>query len=202
MRINCYRVYRVLHAAVRKSINNMILTNSIKNSLSAIFLLQEVVKDLAPAVMQELIVELAASGAGSLDYVKDLIFAIKNPEEPIVRDTSEPWCKCGCCVPMKNEEDRKCCGRRICVTSYYTFKKICLDRDVLKMQILARSDMRAEPIEFSTNSYRKAAYQQYALWKYGKLGVGNRRILPACILAIIRKFYPSPDGTYMGFKHH
>ena len=81
-------------------------------------------------------------------------------------------------------------------------QKICLDRDVLKLQILARSDMRAEPIEFSMNSYRKAAYQQYALWKYGKLGSGNRRILPACVLAIIRKFYPSPDGTYMGFKHH
>ena len=159
-------------------------------------------KDLPPAAMQELIIELAAIGAGSLGYVKDLIFGTKNPEEPIVCETSEPWCKCGCCVPMTNEEDRKCCGRRICVTSYYMFKKICLDRDVLKMQILARSDMRAEPIEFYTNSHRKAVYRQYALWKYVKLGLGNRRILRAWILATIRKFYPSPDGTYMGFKHH
>ena len=35
------------------------------------FLLQEVVKDLAQAVMQELIIELAASGTGSLDYVRE-----------------------------------------------------------------------------------------------------------------------------------
>ena len=43
------------------------------------------VKDLAPAEMQDLIVELAAaSEAGNLDYVKDLIFAIRNIDEPIV----------------------------------------------------------------------------------------------------------------------
>ena len=60
------------------------------------------------------------------------------------------------------------------VSHHINCLKICLDRDVLKMQIVARSDMRPEPIEISTNSYRKAAYQQYALWKYGKLGLGNR----------------------------
>ena len=111
-------------------------------------------------------IELEKTKTRAFAYVKDLIFAIRNIEEPIAHTTSEPWCKCGSCIPMQNEEERKCCGRRICVTSYYMFKKICLDRDVLRMQILARSDMRAEPIEFNTNLYRKAAYQQYALWKY------------------------------------
>lgn len=152
--------------------------------------------------MQRLVVELAASGEGSLQYVQDLLFAITNPEEPMIREGYPPWCKCGVCVDMGNVDENKCCGKRICLTSYQIFKKIILDRDVLRLHIMARSDIRAVPMEFTTNAYRKAAYQQYSLWKYGKLGPGNRRVHPSCVVTIIRKFYPSPDGRYMGFKSH
>ena len=41
------------------------------------------VKDLAPEMVEELTVELAASGAVSLDYVQDLSFAIRNPKIPL-----------------------------------------------------------------------------------------------------------------------
>ena len=60
-------------------------------------------------------------------------------------------------------DENKCCDRRICITSYNMFRKLCLDRDVLKLNIIARSDLRADNIEFTTNAYRKVAYRQMAL---------------------------------------
>ena len=78
--------------------------------------------------------------------------------------------------------------------SYVMFNTTCLDREVL------RCDIRADEPDYSTQSYRKAAHRQYTLWKYGKLGRGNRNILPSCVVTIIRQAYPAPDGNYMGFR--
>ena len=66
--------------------------------------------------------------------------------------------------------------------------------------ITARCDIRADEPDYSTQSYRKAAYRQYTLWKYEKLGRGNRKILPSCVVTTIRQAYPAPDGNYMGFR--
>ena len=93
-----------------------------------------------------------------------------------------------------------CCRNRTCVTSYTMFENICLDREVLTLAIRARCDIRAEEPDYSSNSYRKAAYRQYCLWKYGKLGKGNRRVLPSRSLLAIRRYYPAPDGIYMGYR--
>ena len=71
---------------------------------------------------------------------------------------------------------------------------------MLELAIRARCDIRADLPDYSTQSYRKAAYRQYTLWKYGKLGRGNRRILPSCVVTMIRHTYPAPDGRYMGYR--
>ena len=55
--------------------------------------------------------------------------------------------------------------------------------------------MRADDLDFSTNSYRKAAYRQYILWRYGRLGKGNRRVCPSCVVRMIRVAYPSANGN-------
>ena len=47
--------------------------------------------------------------------------------------------------------------------------KICLDTNVLKVAIKARCDMGADDINFSSNSFRKAAYRQYIIWRYSLL---------------------------------
>ena len=86
------------------------------------------------------------------------------------------------------------------VTSYVMFNTVCLDREVLQLAIRARCDIRADEPDYSTQSYRKAAYRQYTLWKFGKLGRGNRKILPSCVVIVIRQAYPAPDGNYMGFR--
>ena len=87
-----------------------------------------------------------------------------------------------------------------CVTSYVMFNNACLDREVLQLAIRARCDIRVDEPDCSTQSYQKAAYRQYTLWKYGKLGRGNRKILPSCVVIMIRQAYPAPDGNYMGFR--
>eukprot|EP00112_Aurelia_sp_Birch-Aquarium-sp1_P017037 Seg3914.1 transcript_id=Seg3914.1/GoldUCD/mRNA.D3Y31 product="hypothetical protein" protein_id=Seg3914.1/GoldUCD/D3Y31 len=163
---------------------------------------QDLVKELPVETLQKLIVELAVMGSGSLDFVKDLVTITRNPDVELSRPTALPWCKCGVCTDMGKPDENKCCGRKICITSYYMYRKLCLDADVLKLNITARCDLRADPMDYSMNAFRKAAYRQFALWKFGHLGRGNRRILPSCVLTTIRSFYPSPTGQYMGFKKH
>ena len=76
----------------------------------------------------------------------------------------------------------------------------CLDRNVLKVASKARCNMHADDIDFSSNSFRKAAYCQYILWRYGRLGKGNRRVCPSCCVRVIRSVWPSADGNYTGFR--
>ena len=136
-------------------------------------------------------------GRGSLDFAKKLHVVADNlPEEP-VPSTDLPRCQCQVCVPMETGEENVCCKKRQCITSYRTFNNICLDRDILEVCIKARSDIRADQFKFSMESFRKAAYCQF-----GKLGIGNRRVLPACAVRMIRQAYPSPDGRYMGFRNN
>ena len=79
---------------------------------------------------------------------------------------------------------------------------ICLDHMVLSLAIHNRSDIRADPVDYSPASYRKAAYHQYILWAHGYFGRGNRRVVPSCVVLAIRRWYPSPTGIYMGFREY
>eukprot|EP00795_Rhopilema_esculentum_P007940 gene7940-13830_t len=101
--------------------------------------IEDIIQDLSHDVLKQLFVEFAAVGTGSEEYVRDLIFSISNPGVAIERPNSQPWCKCGVCFSMPDPEENKCCGRVICVTSYQLFNKICIDRDVLKLQIMANT---------------------------------------------------------------
>jgi P2X purinoceptor 7 len=92
---------------------------------------------------------------------------------------------------MPTDQENKCCGKIRCTTSYVTFQNTCLDRDVLIMAIRGRCDLRAEEPDYSTNSFRKAAYRQC---------MGNRKVCPSCVVLAIRHIYPADDGIYMGFK--
>ena len=146
----------------------------------------------------KVLLDLLSNGKGSLDYARNLVEFGGTP--PVYPETKPPWCTCGVCRPMPLEEENKCCKKVTCVTSYVTFQNTCTDRDVLIMAIRARCDIRAEEPNYSTNSFRKAAYRQYILWRYKKLGRGNRRVCPSCVVLTIKHLYPANDGVYMGFK--
>lgn len=149
-------------------------------------------------------IDLLSKGKGSLDYAKN---SIEDEEEEVAVDHEKPkankkldWCTCAHCIDMQNPVEQKCCKLKNCITSYALFQNLCLDRNVLEVAIKARCDMRAEEMDFGTNSFRKAAYRQYILWRYGKLGKGNRRVCPSCAVNMIRSVYPSVTGAYMGFR--
>ena len=166
---------------------------------------QDFIKTLATDEKDLILLRLLSQGRGSLDYAKNIHAEISDSAEPDPgppdRDNDVPeWCDCSVCRPMPLDMENVCCRKRTCVTSYAMYQNICLDREVLTLVIRARFDILAEEPDYSTNSFRKAAYRQYCLWKYGKLGKGNRRVLPSCVVLTIRRFYPAPDGIYMGYR--
>ena len=122
------------------------------------------------------------------------------PAPPCRTGKCGAWCVSGVCRRMPSEEENVCCKKRTCVTSYVMFNTICIDREVLQLAIRARCDIRADEPDYTTQSYRKAAYRQYTLWKYGKLGRGNRKILPPCVVLSIRQAYPAPDEKKYWFS--
>ena len=159
-------------------------------------------KKLSEVEKETLLIRVLSQGRGSVEYARDLLTGPNDPESepPEPENDAERWCICGVCRRMQDEQENVCCQKRTCVTSYVMFNTTCLDREVLQLAITARCDIRADEPDYSTQSYRKAAYRQYTLWKYGTLGRGNRQILPSCVVATIRQAYPAPNGNYMGFR--
>ena len=112
------------------------------------------------------------------------------------------WCVCGRCRPMPQEVENKCCKQKKCITLTSRFAKLCLDVDVLELCIRNRADIRNDQEDNSTRAFRKAAYRQFILARYGRLGKGNRRVCPSCAVLKIRERFPSVTGIYMGYREH
>lgn len=110
------------------------------------------------------------------------------------------WCKCAQCRHMPRAIENVCCKKKDCVTLTQRFYKLCLDPDILQLYILNRADIRNDPFDNSTKQFRKAAYRQFILDKYGYLGRSNRKVVPSCAVWKVRSRYPSPTGVYMGFR--
>lgn len=47
--------------------------------------------------------------------------------------------------------------------------------------------------------YRHIAYRRFVLWIWHRLGRGNRKIIPACVVTKIRSVFPSEQ--YTGFRY-
>ena len=170
--------------------------------ISNFYFLKEYLDGASHEDLVNIIIETNNQGNGSLDYIKYIYMAVSMSTGPPVEENnvSSPWCVCKRCVDMPTLEENKCCGRKLCVTAYLKLKKYCLDKDLLVLNIKAKADIRAEEWNFETKELRKAAYRQFTLWKYGRFGRGNRRVIPACVVKTVRQHFPSQDNTYMGYK--
>ena len=126
----------------------------------------------------------------------------ESSHDPNPAGSAPDWCVCGKCHPMSQEIENKCCKLKKCITLSSRFTKLCLDPDVLELCIKNSSDIRNDRKDSSTRAFRKAAYRQFILARYGRLGKGNRRVCPSCVVTKIRERYPSITGIYMGYKKH
>jgi hypothetical protein len=131
----------------------------------------------------------------------------------------EEFCTCQRCEvqTLSKEEECVCCqgpeldlrefhneeGERLCVTKTVEFQEACLRQHILRNVLLCLNDSRGDaiPSPASLNAipnekYRWVAYRQFTWWIYeGKIGRKNRKVIPACAVAQIRKEFPLDGQT-------
>ncbi|XP_060793031.1 uncharacterized protein LOC132896311 [Neoarius graeffei] len=145
------------------------------------------------------------------------------------RVTDNWWCTCFKCEVMQTEVECYCCqewdlvmprmqdisideeadaSASVCITNNKDLPAL-LTAGVLetffhipKINWKKRPRPAGPDGQLSAEQYRLVAYRIIMEWalKGEKLGPGNRRALPSCVVALIRKTYPSPNGQYVGFK--
>ncbi|XP_070550366.1 uncharacterized protein [Ptychodera flava] len=99
------------------------------------------------------------------------------------------WCKCGHCCEMPTQQENKCCATRrnqTCITDNWLFTHLVLDANVLEIAMRCIADTYAEEQLRDNACFRHYAYRQYIYWQHGKLGAGNRRVVPSCCVWAIR----------------
>ncbi|XP_060067060.1 uncharacterized protein LOC132547309 [Ylistrum balloti] len=137
------------------------------------------------------------------DLVEDAGAAGSGGYHPPPGANSPPWCSFGNCREMPTAPERLCCRKdpANCITNLPDFQVLVLDEAVLALARLYRQDTFALPEEEDWNkANRHAAYRQYIFWQLGRLGTGDRRVIPSCAVWKIRERYPDQFGQYTGFK--
>ena len=121
-------------------------------------------------------------GHGGVSLARSMMDVSPDQHLPPPPQSSPDWCICGHCRHMASPVENVCCRRRNCIVLYEVFHLICLHPIVLRVAVRNNCDWRADPVTYNHSNFRKAAYRQYILWVYGRLGRGNRRVAPSCVV--------------------
>jgi hypothetical protein len=140
-----------------------------------------------------------------LDSLKSPTTEEPQPEPPAADPepaAAVPWCICNHCRQMPTLIERKCCQcRETCLAWRPEMDIAILNRTVLNLAINYHNDLMLEEREEDENKcYRHQAYRQFVIWQHGRLGRGERRVLPSCVIWRIRDTFPDANGVYTGFK--
>ena len=89
----------------------------------------------------------------------------------------------------------------MCITKNEDFSLLCLRKVVLENVLVSLHETRGDFLEFplSNKSFRFAAYKQFIWFVYKRLGRGNRRVIPSCVIWKIRESFPEKDGIYVPY---
>ncbi|WAR13170.1 P2RX7-like protein [Mya arenaria] len=115
-------------------------------------------------------------------------------------DAVPNWCICGRCREMPTQSERRCCGKAKCLSLYPDFDLLILHERVLALARIFRRDLLVFEDDVDLmRANRHQAYRQFTLWSYGRLGAGDRRVIPSCCVWRIRDKFPDPFGQYKGY---
>ncbi|XP_066296159.1 P2X purinoceptor 7-like [Branchiostoma lanceolatum] len=115
------------------------------------------------------------------------------------------WCSCDRCREMPKDKERICCGggSESCVSRLADMDLYILDPGTLQFVRLYRNDVLAFQDEqehgVDHREFRHAAYRDFVLWQFGRLGEGNGVAIPSCCVWRIWDTFPDPHGHYTGF---
>ena len=78
------------------------------------------------------------------------------PSEPSGGSNNLPWCLCGRCRVMPTPQENLCCKSRPCITTKEMSETVILNRDVLSVAIVHRSDVYSDDYQYEPSDYCKA----------------------------------------------
>ncbi|KAJ8032749.1 P2X purinoceptor 7 [Holothuria leucospilota] len=87
------------------------------------------------------------------------------------------WCLCGKCLDMPIAEEELCCasGQDNCLSDEPEMNALVLDPGVLALRTIHEIfGMRGNPEP--NRGMRHAAYRQFIMWQYGRMGQHNRQL--------------------------
>jgi P2X purinoceptor 7 len=91
-----------------------------------------------------------------------------------------------------------------CITEHEDFHSIMLLKNSLWTSLVQLHDTASRGLTNRNNvankTYRYAAYRNFCWFVHTNLGKGVRRVIPSCVVKLIRQTFPSIDGEYVGFK--
>ena len=91
------------------------------------------------------------------------------------------------------------CGKSTCVWTKY--KSQLMDEFYEEEPVIDAGFEGNEDINHINSTKRKLMYKIFTRLRYGRLGKGNRKVLPSCVTKAIRSLFPDSNDDYMGHKH-
>lgn len=152
---------------------------------------------------------------------------VHHDELPEATTRQGNWCECGRCFPspeMRVVECLCCKGAHVseeirslltetdlsmpqpgpfpCVTAHPAFWAVCLYRRNLEHEIHRYRREFGFTLRLGNQNrlMRYLAYREFTRWTYGRLGRHIRKVVPACVVRVIRNTFPKGDDEeYEGF---